>query len=119
MSVSTAGIEQHSRANERLREGLMRLGVHCGEIPRNCGRGHGCGWCAFGCARGEKQDGTATFLPDAAAAGAKILTGAPLRFLGCIKLVVDASLHCGAQLPPRSPLMRTWRDAGWHGQLPG
>ena len=65
----------HSRANAKLEAGLVRLGVHCGEIPRNSDTGHACGHCAFGCAYGAKQDGTATFLADAVAAGGKVLTG--------------------------------------------
>ena len=70
-----AGIVEHSRANAKLKEGLQKLGVHYGEIPRNTGTGHSCGHCSFGCAHGEKQDGTATFLADAVEAGAKIITG--------------------------------------------
>lgn len=70
-----AGILEHSRANAKLKEGLQKLGVHYGEIPRNTGTGHACGHCSFGCAHGEKQDGTATFLADAVQLGAKIITG--------------------------------------------
>ena len=69
---------EHSRANVKLKEGLHKLGVHYGEIPRNTGTGHSCGHCSFGCAHGEKQDGTATFLADAVEAGAKIITGGDL-----------------------------------------
>ena len=71
------GIKEHSRANSHLKAGLERLGVHCGEIPRNTGRGHACGHCSFGCASAEKRDTTATFLTDAVRSGAKILTGEP------------------------------------------
>lgn len=71
----TSGIKEHSKANSHLKAGLERLGVHCGEIPRNTGRGHACGHCSFGCASGEKRDTTATFLADAVRSGAKILTG--------------------------------------------
>lgn len=70
-----SGIKEHSKANSHLKAGLERLGVHCGEIPRNTGRGHACGHCSFGCASGEKRDTTATFLVDAVRSGAKILTG--------------------------------------------
>ncbi|CAL8466534.1 g6070 [Coccomyxa elongata] len=72
----TTGIKEHSRANSHLKAGLERLGVHCGEIPRNTSRGHACGHCSFGCASGEKRDTTATYLVDAVRSGAKILTGA-------------------------------------------
>ncbi len=71
----SAGITEHSKANAKLKEGLEKLGVHYGEIPRNTGTGHSCGHCSFGCSHGEKQDGTATFLADAVQAGAKIITG--------------------------------------------
>ena len=74
-SATCAGIVEHSRANAKLKEGLQKLGVHYGEIPRNTSTGHSCGHCSFGCAHGEKQDGTATFLADAVEAGAKIITG--------------------------------------------
>ena len=53
--------------------------MHCGEIPRNCSPEHTCGHCCFGCPSGDKQDMTATFLPDAVAAGARILTGADMN----------------------------------------
>lgn len=68
----------HSNANARLKSGLELLGVHCGEIPRNSGRGHACGHCSFGCPRAEKRDTAATFLTDAARSGARILTGVQL-----------------------------------------
>ncbi len=74
-----AGIKQHSKPNEKLKKGLEALGVHCGEIPRNCSRGHTCGHCCFGCPSGDKQDATGTYLADAAAAGATIFTGYPQK----------------------------------------
>ena len=63
--------------NQKLKEGLQKLGVHCGEIPRNCSVHHGCGHCCFGCPSGDKQDATGTYLVDAARNGANILTGMP------------------------------------------
>ncbi|EIE19802.1 FAD/NAD(P)-binding domain-containing protein, partial [Coccomyxa subellipsoidea C-169] len=71
----TTGIKQHSCPNEKLKAGLEALGVHCGEIPRNCSREHSCGHCCFGCPSGDKQDATGTYLADAARIGAKIFTG--------------------------------------------
>lgn len=72
--------------------------MHCGEIPRNSDAGHSCGCCGFGCASGAKQDGTATFLADAVAAGAKILTGAlgPLLMIGGMASTVTliTSISC-------------------------
>ena len=78
-----AGIKEHSGQNTQLKAGLQALGVHCGEIPRNCSPEHTCGHCCFGCPSGDKQDMTATFLPDAVAAGARILTGADTVSGGC------------------------------------
>ena len=87
-----SGIKEHSRANTHLKAGLERLGVHCGEIPRNTGHGHACGHCSFGCASGEKRDTTATFLADAVRSGAKILTGA--RSCACsLPLWVDLAFR--------------------------
>ena len=88
-----AGITEHSRANAKLKEGLQKLGVHYGEIPRNTSTGHSCGHCSFGCAHGEKQDGTATFLADAVQAGAKIITGVDNTFTRhCLPLASRAFL---------------------------
>ena len=75
ITAAPAGILEHSKANAKLKQGLERLGLHCGEIPRNSSRGHDCGHCSFGCAHGDKQDATATFLADAVQAGARIITG--------------------------------------------
>ncbi len=63
--------------NQKLQEGLNALGVHCGEIPRNCSPEHTCGHCCYGCPSGDKQDMTGTYLSDAAGHGARILTGKP------------------------------------------
>ena len=72
-----AGIEEHSKPNQKLKQGLEKLGVHCGEIPRNCSTAHTCGHCCFGCPSGDKQDMTGTYLSDAAAKGTCIFTGEP------------------------------------------
>jgi long-chain-alcohol oxidase len=77
LRLTHAGIKEHSRPNQKLKEGLERLGVHCGEIPRNCSTAHTCGHCCFGCPSGDKQDMTGTYLSDAAAKGARIFTGEP------------------------------------------
>ena len=72
---SPAGILEHSKPNQKLKAGLEKLGVHCGEIPRNCSPAHTCGHCCFGCPTGDKQDMTGTYLSDAAGHGARIFTG--------------------------------------------
>ena len=73
-----AGIKEHSRPNQKLQEGLQKLQVHCGEIPRNCSTAHTCGHCCYGCPSGDKQDMTGTYLSDAAGHGARIFTGMQL-----------------------------------------
>ena len=73
--MTPAGIQEHSKPNQKLKAGLEKLGVHCGEIPRNCSTAHTCGHCCFGCPSGDKQDGTGTYLSDAAGHGACIFTG--------------------------------------------
>jgi len=65
----------HNAANANLWKGLTALGVDVEEMPRNCANSQGCGHCPHGCAAGEKQDTTATFLADATGSGAKILSG--------------------------------------------
>lgn len=70
----------HNRVSAReevFRRGLDALGWHCDAMPRNvigCDQdGPECGWCGFGCRRGAKQSTLKTWLPDAQAAGARIL----------------------------------------------
>ncbi|KAL4425046.1 hypothetical protein ABPG77_001824 [Micractinium sp. CCAP 211/92] len=66
----------HSAMCSTLATGLQGVGVHCGDVPRNC-LSNGCsGHCCFGCARGHKQDSVNTWLADACQAGARIVTGA-------------------------------------------
>ena len=40
-----------------LSKGLQGVGVHCGEVPRNCLTDDCGGYCSLGCARGYKQVG--------------------------------------------------------------
>jgi long-chain-alcohol oxidase len=66
---------QVSAREELFRRGLAELGWHCEPMPRNvlgCDPRE-CGWCGFGCRRGAKQSTLKTWLPDAHAAGARIL----------------------------------------------
>lgn len=67
---------KHSETCGTLREGLQRLGVHAGEVPRNCLRPDCAGSCHFGCSRGAKQDTVNTWLADSARQGCRIITGA-------------------------------------------
>lgn len=67
---------QDNLANGVLRKGAEDLGLPVITIPRNIARGpHNCGWCGFGCRSGAKQSTAATWLVDAAKAGAVILSG--------------------------------------------
>jgi long-chain-alcohol oxidase len=70
-------------ARDRLLErGLAELGWHAAPLPRNvrgCPQDAGCGWCGFGCRLGAKQSTLVTYLEEAAAAGARLVTGADAR----------------------------------------
>lgn len=61
-----------------MEKGLRRLGWHVGEMPRNvdgCTE-EACGYCTMGCRLGAKRSTLRTYLEDASAAGARIVTGA-------------------------------------------
>lgn len=66
-------------ARERfVEEGLKQLGWHVDQMPRNvkgCPQDEQCGFCGFGCRHGAKQ-GPRVYLEEAAANGARIVTGA-------------------------------------------
>ncbi|HXH88853.1 MAG TPA: GMC family oxidoreductase N-terminal domain-containing protein [Gaiellaceae bacterium] len=68
-----------SKRDELMGRGLERLGWHVDEMPRNvlgCEQGVRCGSCGLGCPFGAKQSTLVTWLADAAAAGARIVTDA-------------------------------------------
>jgi long-chain-alcohol oxidase len=65
------------KRDQVIEEGLRKLGWHVGEMPRNavgCTETE-CGYCTMGCRIGAKQSTLATYLPDASAAGARIVPG--------------------------------------------
>jgi choline dehydrogenase-like flavoprotein len=67
-----------SAREQVLERGLKALGWHVDSMPRNvkgCDQGKVCGYCGYGCAIGAKQSTTKTWLADAQAKGARILTG--------------------------------------------
>ena len=70
------------RRDSLMEEGLEKLGWHCGTLARavrGCTQDAQCGYCGYGCRPGAKQGTLKTFLEDAAAAGARIVTGANVR----------------------------------------
>jgi long-chain-alcohol oxidase len=67
-----------SSREQLLEKGLRELGWHVDEMPRNavgCVL-DSCGYCTMGCRIGAKQSTLLTYLEDAAAAGARFVTGA-------------------------------------------
>lgn len=58
----------------RLAYGCHVLGYHLASMRRNVKGCGDCGWCGYGCPRSAKQSTLVTFLEDAAAAGARIVT---------------------------------------------
>jgi len=65
-----------SAREQIMQRGLQSLGWHCAAMPRNvirCDQGRNCGYCGYGCAIGAKQSCAKTWLPDAQAAGARLL----------------------------------------------
>ncbi len=71
---------EHNRVSAReqmLRRGLNALGWHVAAMPRNvvgCDQGKICGYCGYGCSLGAKQSSTKTWLADAQATGARLVT---------------------------------------------
>lgn len=68
-----------SARERKLRDACLALGWHVDAMPRNvdgrCDQGRDCGYCGFGCRRGAKRSTAKTWLPDAQAAGARIVVG--------------------------------------------
>lgn len=94
-----------------LIRGLERLGWHHGLLPRNthgCSQDDDCGYCGYGCRRGAKQSTLRTYLEDAAAGGARLVTHATatrvLRARGRAS-GVDAIVHAPGA-PPRRLTVR-------------
>lgn len=67
---------QHNSANQVLLDGCAKLGIDCEPIPQNtAGCGHECGWCTYGCPKGDKgkQSSIYTWLKRAQQNGAKFI----------------------------------------------
>ena len=70
---------QPSSRDAIMKRGLEALGWHVAPMPRNvrgCDQNGVCGYCGFGCQLGAKQSTLVTWLEDAHAAGARIVTQA-------------------------------------------
>lgn len=70
------------KRDEVMEEGLKRLGWHVDALPRavrGCTQDEQCGFCGFGCRVGAKQSSMRTYLEDAAAKGARLVTGVDVR----------------------------------------
>jgi choline dehydrogenase-like flavoprotein len=62
--------------DQLLEKGCRALGWHVDVIPRNvrrCKQGLECGYCGYGCRHGAKNSTAATYLADAARAGARLV----------------------------------------------
>lgn len=70
------------RRDEVMEDGLKKLGWHVDMLPRavrGCSQDESCGYCGFGCRIGAKQSTMRTYLHDAQAEGARIVTGVDVR----------------------------------------
>lgn len=70
-----------SNRDQLMEKGLRGLGWHVDEMPRNAAgcTEAACGFCTMGCRIGAKRSTLATYLQDAAEAGARIVTDADVR----------------------------------------
>ncbi|KAJ1552028.1 hypothetical protein HK405_012977 [Cladochytrium tenue] len=76
MGVTAENI-YHSQQNQILFDGCQKAGYPCDTVPQNSGGvDHRCGFCSMGCPYGEKLGTHATWLHDAADAGAQFLDDA-------------------------------------------
>lgn len=59
--------------NSILRTGCKRLGWEVKTLARNTPPEHDCGWCGYGCHRGQKRSTAASWLADAVATGNAVI----------------------------------------------
>lgn len=110
MGVSGDHVE-HNPNNKFILEGARRLGYSTKVVPQNTGgKKHYCGYCTFGCAANEKQGPVASFLPDAAKAGARFMEGFEAE-----KVLFDQTDNKKIA----SGLQGTWKSRDGHGGVSG
>lgn len=71
-----------STRERKLQEGCVKLGWHIDAMPRavrGCAQGRECGYCGLGCRVGAKQSVVKTWLADAQANGARLITRTKVR----------------------------------------
>lgn len=76
LHVAAVGADIIGANGEALERGRLALGLSGGPIRRNAHGCHGSGVCAFGCPLDAKLGMHLTYLPEAVAAGARLLVGA-------------------------------------------
>jgi choline dehydrogenase-like flavoprotein len=74
--VTTVPDHMRSRSSELFAEGAAKMGLTMKSLKRNTASCRGAARCNFGCPHGAKMSVDATFLPDASAHGATILSDA-------------------------------------------
>lgn len=102
---------EHNFGNAALMEGARRLGWSAKYLPQNTG---GCehqdGYCAFGCATGEKKGPVNGWFPDAARNGARFVEGFKVE-----KVLFDEK----AKTKRAVGVVGTWTSRGKDGRLDG
>ena len=87
-----------------MKRGLDALGWHVAPMPRNvrgCDQNGVCGYCGFGCQLGAKQSTLVTWLEDAYAAGARIVTETRAERVGTVRgraSAVEATTRDGRRI---------------------
>ncbi len=101
----------HNRISAReavLDRGLSALGWHSAAMPRNvvgCDQGKVCGYCGYGCSLGAKQSSTKTWLADAQAMGARLITETRAQ-----RVRIEAGAATGVEARSRSGCRVTIRS---------